>query len=584
MSLDVFEPKGLGSTIFRERYAFSEDETWEQACRRLASHVAKAENEETREYFEEIFYEKLSTNVFMPGGRIWYGAGRNKAQLMNCFVAPATDSREGWGDAIKDVIVISGLGGGVGVNCSPIRPRGSEIKGTGGVATGAVSLMTMIDRVGDVLVSGGGRRLALMLCLDVSHPDLEEFISAKLDKDELNNANISVNIDFDPKEFVRLVKEDGELELRFQGKVHGTLKARKIWEKIVQNAWDNGEPGVLNGHLANEMNNIWYHKPVISTNPCGEQWLEAYGSCNLGALVLPRFVDEDGKFNWGEFDDTIRAAIRFLDNVLTVNYYPFDKIKENCENVRRVGLGVMGLHTVIMKMGMKYSSKEGKAFVDKLFDIIKNISYQESVELAKEKGQFPAFDERFLDSGFAKTLPDYLRESIRANGIRNCTLLTVAPTGTTSMVAGVSSGIEPLPAIVYERRYHSMNEKAQRVSKSEVVIDDSYYDYDESVLESAIDLHPRDHFDIQTIIQNHVDNSISKTINLPNDYPIDELSDLWLEYLPQMKGSTFYRWGSRDFEPISPIYREDWDKYVSKGEVKETEEIYDDCVGGVCAV
>jgi ribonucleoside-diphosphate reductase alpha chain len=582
MNNDDFRPTGLGETILKERYAHDENETWEQACERVADHVSKAELDEDIEEVKEAFVDQLVTNKFMPGGRIWYGSGRVKAQLLNCYVVPTRDSREGWGDTLKDTIIISGLGGGVGTNFTPIRPRGSDIKGTGGVATGSVSLMRMIDGVGDELVGGGGRRLALMFCLDISHPDIEEFLSSKLDKDELNNANISVVLDFDPEEFARKVNADEDIDLVFEGKHYGTANAKAIWKKIVKNAWENGEPGVLNHYLAEKLSNISYHKPVISTNPCGEQWLEAYGACDLGALVLPRFV-EDGEFKWGEFEESIRTAVRFLDDVLDVNYYPMEKVKENCEEVRRIGLGVMGLHTMLMELGLRYSSEEGKDFTSRVFETIKLISYEHSVELAEEKGQFPAYSEEFLEDSFASELPEWLKDKIREHGIRNCALMTVAPTGTTSMVCGVSSGIEPLPAVVYNRSWKAANELGQTVRKSEVVVDPSFYEYDNDVLESASDMHPRSHFEMQKIIQAHVDNSISKTINLPKDYPIDELGYLWLEYLPYMKGSTFYRWGSREFEPISPIAKEDWGEYINV-EASTNEDIFNDCINGVCAV
>lgn len=578
----MFSPEGIGKTIFEQRYAISEDETWEQACHRLASHVVRAE-ETNNSIWEEAFFDELSENRFMPGGRIWYGCGRPKAQLLNCYVCPTHDSREGWGDITKDIIVISSLGGGIGANFSPIRPRGAPIKGIGGVATGAVSLMRIVNNVGNEIVSGGGRRLALMLCLDITHPDIEEFLSAKLDLDELTNANISVTINTDPEEFAEKVNNGENIDLEFEGKKYGEVNALELWKKIVTNAWENGEPGVLNQFLANKMNNIHYHAPVISTNPCGEQWLEAYGACDLGALVLPRFV-EDGTFNWGQFEQTIQTSVRFLDNVLTVNHYPFQKIKDNCEDVRRIGLGVMGLHTMLMDLGFRYSSKKGQQFIDKLFDSIKNIAYEESVHLAEEKGQFPAYSEEFLDSGFIKTLEPYLQQRIKDHGIRNCTLMTVAPTGTTSMVAGVSSGIEPIPAVVYKRKYKTIDERANTILQEEIVTDPAYEKYDTEILESASDLHPRDHFEIQKIVQQHVDNSISKTINLPSDYSKKKLGYLWLEYLPYMKGSTFYRWGSRENEPISPIPKEEWGKYIQQSEVKETEESYDDCANGVCVI
>jgi ribonucleoside-diphosphate reductase alpha chain len=444
-----FEPEGLGLTIFRERYARHEEETWDEAARRVSDHVAAAEDNGKVKTYGDRFFEQISTGRFFPGGRIMYGAGRPKAQLLNCFVIPTSDSREGWAKSVSDVIIISSLMGGVGANVSAVRPRGSAIKGTGGVATGAVSLMRMINSVGDEIVGGGGRRMALMLCLDVNHPDLPEFLDSKLNKHQLNNANISVVINVDTTEFVQKVKNNEDIEFEFNGKAWPSRKevdgqavetfsvpARDLWLQIVENAWNNGEPGVLNGHLANEQNNIWYHKPLISTNPCGEIWLEEYGCCDLGALVLPKFV-RDGEFDWDSFDESVRLGVRFLDNVLTVNHYPLQEIKENCEDVRRIGLGVMGLHTMLMAMGMKYDSKEGQKFVDKLFSVLKNTAYDASITLAVEKGPFPAYDARFLDSGFTSTLKRGIRNKIKEHGIRNCAILTIAPTGTTSMVAGV---------------------------------------------------------------------------------------------------------------------------------------------------
>jgi ribonucleoside-diphosphate reductase alpha chain len=289
----VYQPTGLSETIFSERYTIHPDETWEEASRRLAKHVSSPEVNGDKPLVEERFYEEIVTNRFMPGGRVWYGSGRPRGQLLNCFVVPTSDSREVWGTTIHDVIVISGMGGGVGINCSPIRPRGSRISGTGGIATGAVSLMQMINAVGDVLVGGGGRRLALMLDLNITHPDILEFLDKKLDRQELTNANVSVIIDkrLPAESFIKKVRKGEDFDLVFGGTKSGKVNAKEIWEKIVSNSWNSGEPGVLNGDLANKESNIWYYKPLISTNPCGEIWLEEYGSCDLGALVLPRFVN-----------------------------------------------------------------------------------------------------------------------------------------------------------------------------------------------------------------------------------------------------------------------------------------------------
>lgn len=598
--MNEFQPDGLGLTVFNERYA-REDETWQGAAQRVAEHVATAEENGKVKLYGARFFEQINTGRFIPGGRILYGSGRPKAQLLNCFVVPAADSREGWAKSVSDVIIISSLMGGVGANLSPIRPRGSLIKGTGGRATGAVSLMKMINGVGDEIVGGGGRRMALMLCLDINHPDLPEFLQCKLDLDQLNNANISVVLNMPVSEFVEKVQNGGDIEFMFNGiptpsreVVDGELRetysipAKELWLKIVKHAWDNGEPGVLNGWLANQQNNIAYYKELISTNPCGEIWLEEYGCCDLGALVLPKFV-VDGKFDWDSFDESVRLGVRFLDNVLTVNHYPLPEIKENCETVRRLGLGVMGLHTMLMALGMKYDSQEGQDFVDKLFGVLKNTAYDASINLAIEKGPFPAYDPRFLDMGFVKTLKRGIRNKIREHGIRNCAILTIAPTGTTSLVAGVSSGIEPLPAPVHWRTYFKNTLDGKRERATELVVDKSFFLYPDQV-QGAADIDVKDHFEMQKIVQRHIDNAVSKTINLPKEYPLEQLAELWLEYLPYMKGSTFYRWGSREFEPISPVPREQWSEVISS---QNGSTVYDfnveemlalDCPGGVCEV
>lgn len=582
----TWTPTGLGLTIFNDRYARFEGETWEMACQRVAFHVAGAEDNGKVQKYGERFQQELVENRFMPGGRIWYGSGRPKAQLLNCFVVPTSDSREGWGKTISDVIVVSGTGGGVGINCSPVRPRGSDIKGTGGKATGAVSLMQMIDRVGDVLVGGGGRRLALMLCLDVNHPDLEEFLNVKLNLTQLTNANISVVLNIPTDEFVSAVQTDSPIHYSFGGRNTGeSISARTLWNTIVKNAWTSGEPGVLNGFEANRTNNIGYYKPLVSTNPCGEIWLEEYGCCCLGALVLPRFV-KDGNMDWDALDESIRLGTRFLDDVLTVNYYPLPEIKDNCEKVRRIGLGVTGLHTMLLELGHQYSGDDGRAFVDKLFSFIKNTTYDASINLAIEKGPFPAYDGRYLESGFIKTLKRGIRNKIKEHGIRNCASLTIAPTGTTSMVAGVSTGIEPLFAPVYWRHFFKPTDDGSRKLAKELVVTPEFERFGE-LAEGAYDVSVRDHFEIQKTVQAHIDNAVSKTVNLPKNYPIEELADIWLEYLPYLKGTTFYREGSREFEPLTPVRLEDALKMkrVPKAEEANYAELNSmDCPDGICEV
>lgn len=593
----TYQPQGLAQTIFKGRYAIHPEETWENASRRLSRHVAAAEVGVDQGKAEEDFYEEISTNRFMPGGRIWYGAGRPRSQLLNCFVVPTSDSREGWGQTISDVIVISGMGGGVGINLSPIRPRGARINGTGGTATGAVSLMQIINGVGDVIRDGGGRRMALMLDLNITHPDMPEFLDKKLDAKELNNANVSIVIDkrLNASTFVSKVRKGEDFDLSFANSHYGTTNAKTIWEKIVQNAWQSGEPGVLNGDIANRENNIWYYKPLVSTNPCGEIWLEEYGCCDLGALVLPRFVDAFGKFNWNQFSVSIRTAVRFLDNVLSINEYPLAAIRENCLNVRRIGLGIMGLHSMLIKMGYKYTSESAKQFVAHLMKTLQNEAYSASIDLAVEKGPFPAYDERFLESGFVKRVLDNSTIGrIEEFGIRNCALLTIAPTGTTGMVSNVSTGIEPLFSAAYWRRYRQLDHNGNETKVKELVVDPLWTEFetnggDTSLLQGAYDVSPENHFDMQRICQEYIDNATSKTINLPENYKVDNLSDLWLEYLPYLKGTTFYRAGSRPNEPIETIPLAQlpsilWNYKQPISEANVVEQNSMDCVSGSCDV
>lgn len=585
MSHIYYEPQGLALDIFQKRYAITPTETFGEACERVAYHIAHAEQGDQIEKWKALFVDVLKRNLFFPGGRIMFGSGRAKGQLLNCFVIPTHDSREGWGKSTSDMIVISGTGGGVGMNASPIRPRGSKINGAGGTATGAVSLFRILNAAGDVIKGGGGRRVAMMHALEHDHGDIEEFLDAKLDKHELNNANVSVIFQKDPEDFFEQVKKDQEYELRHNGKPIKKISAKKIWEKIIHNALLGGEPGVLNGYLANRMSNIGYYRPLICTNPCGEIWLVEYDCCDLGSLVLPRFVDEDAKdIDWKLLEDTAKIGVRFLDNVLTVNNYPLPEIKDMATNIRRIGLGVTGLHDMLLKLGLKYNSSAGLEMVDKVMKTIKHAAYEASVEIAEEKGAFPKFDpDQFLKSGFAKTLKPSLREAIRAKGIRNCALLTVPPVGTGSMVCDTSSGIEPMFAAAYKRRYRDGDRLAE-----EVVIHPlfkRFMDEGKSVkhFQGAHELKMKDHLEMQRVVQRHVDNAVSKTINIPQGTNFDVLSELYMEFLPDLKGITVYPEGSRENQPLTPM---DLDEATAAYEsnAQAGAAVEDKCKSGVCEI
>jgi ribonucleoside-diphosphate reductase alpha chain len=965
-----YEPSGFALQIFQSRHAAHPGETWAEGCDRVALHVSNAEQGEDRNAWRTRFRDVLLANFIMPGGRIWYGSGRARGNLLNCFVVPTSDSREGWGKTTYDTIVISGTGGGVGVNFSPTRPRGSAVRGTGGVATGAVSEMTMVNSVGEVIKSGGGRRVALMFCLSLSHGDVVEFLDEKLDKGKLNNANVSVVFDDEPEKFFEAARAGAQWPLVHQGRQVGSVPAAELWQRIVRNALTGGEPGLLNGHLANRMSNIWYVEPLTSTNPCvtgdtmiavadgrnavsmkqlaeegvdvpvysvnpttgetevkmgvhpritgrqvevlkltlddgstiratpnhrfmlrdgsyrelrelrpgdslrpfnsrqdsiyrnidgvsghghssgnragrqyrmihefhhgpqeagthihhvnfdslddrdanllvmeasahtrlhsekvlgaknpyhrmsddwksrfarhegaangmfgrtnmwghhteeskdairqkhlgmkpsadavrklsearrtyydrkheaegtprylaktcpnescrksfivlwhcreqmycsrqclvqhlatradvnakksegwrrkadakreswlklyterrfelgrdlkkreweqylrgrglpwrfgqatfqtlgalvaaadvynhrvvsvesdgvedvynitvednhnygiitstkddryitssgvytancGEIWMSPYDCCCLGALVLPRFV-RAGKVDWDLLADAVRVGVRFLDDVLTVNNYPLPEIAAKCAQLRRVGLGVTGLHHMLLELGLKYNAPSGLEFVDDLMRRIKHWSYEASSDLAVEKGSFPAFvADKFLRSGFVKTLRPSLREKIRRDGMRNCAVNTIAPTGTISIVCDVSSGIEPIFAPAYERRYRKDDEVAM-----EVLIDPMFQRFVNDGrgvkhFVGAHDLSVRDHLEMQRVCQRHVDNAVSKTINLPPGTTWEALGELYEEFLPELKGVTVYPDGSRENQPLTPL-------------------------------
>ncbi len=417
-----------------------------------------------------------------------------------------------------------------------------------------------------------------------------EFLNAKLDLERLNNANVSVLVDDD---FFKQVENNDDIVLKFRDRPvldsegnERTIPAQELWDKIIQNSYNSAEPGILNIGLANKMNNIHYYKPLIATNPCGEIWLESYGCCCLGAVNLAQHIT-DGEMDWESLADTVNVGVRLLDNVLDVNQYPIKEIEINCQKVRRIGLGIMGLGHALVKMGYTYGSEEGNAQVDKMMKFIKERAYEASTFLAVERGPFEAYTEDFLNSGFVKTLPRRIKQNIREHGVRNCALLTIAPTGTTSMVMGTSSGIEPIFAPGYIRRYYDSDNKSNdRILKEEMVIDPLFKELYESGADmssfiATSDLSVRNHMEVQAICQKHIDNSISKTINIPNEYDISDYGDLMLEFGPQLKGITVYRQGSRGNEPLTPITVEQAIESLKSDEAVEGAAATD-CPSGVC--
>lgn len=907
----MFEPSGFSQTIFKDRYAFTPEESWQQAALRVAKQVALAEQPDKQKIYEDKFNEILVNNLFVPGGRIWYNSGRNNPQLLNCFVlGDQLDSKQGWGKLSNDIIVSSMTGGGNGVDFSDVRPNGASIAGHRGICPGPVSLMRLVNGNGEEVKGGGGRRAAFMFSLDIDHPDIEEFLDAKLIKGELTNANVSVRSK-NTKEFIKSIQNGSSWELSWKGKYKTKIDAEELWNKIVTNAYNRAEPGFLNMELALSESNIWYIEDLVTTNPCvsgdteiltregyeridslidieteiwnGFEWskvtpkitgknqelvtvsfsdgrtltctkyhtfhiaqgytgtskevkardlepgmklikhnfpviedglelknaytqgfisaegmdnynycwvyepkyiclnrlkeniksinkefrgrkqvtfklpmlpksfiphnynlkskldwlsglfdgdgcelkegglqlvsvdkrfilglqkllstvgvqskivpgspagyrsmpdghggmkdfycqeayricvgavqmqdlkkiglkcerllfnkipqrdasqfitvvdvtesgieeevycfnepkrhlgifngvltgqcgeivMSSYDCCCLGHLVLHRFV-KGNDIDWHSLANTIRLAVRFLDNVLDVNYYPLHEMKLKSQKLRRIGLGSTGLADTLAMLGHKYGSEEGNKFIDKLYKFVAKVSYESSVMLAIEKGAFPACNpKKHIESGFMRRMPAKIKSLVEEHGIRNCCLLTQAPTGTVSILSGnCSSGIEPMFAPAYERRYWDKD-----VRKSELVLHPLFEQFmkdgkDVSHFVGSHELSVRDHMEVQKIIQKWVDNAVSKTINMPNDYPMQDMSDLWLEYLPFLKGTTFYRDGTRGYEkadgtmeepPLKPISIEEAKKRFNEIYITGSEKV-EECPSGICSL
>jgi len=609
MALANLDP--LGQEIFESRYAYPGETKWAERARSIARVVASAESDEDKEKTEKSFYDAVGSGDFIPGGRIIYGAGRNRGNhnLLNCYVIIPEDSVDSIGKTIQDMYRISCAGGGVGFNVSKIRPKGDHIGSVLHSAPGSVSVLKMINEVGEHVRAGKNRRTALMGILNVTHPDLLEFLSVKLDQGELNNFNISVAITdrfleaieldedwyftFNNKEYhsyhmirngahnISVIAQDEEDALArannfnkenwedtFECAGRNDMKARDLWDLIWKNSVESGDPGIYNIDLANRYTNVSYFERLDSTNPCGEISLPSYGNCCLGNINLSNMVLDDGSdVDWKRLARTVRTGIRFLDNVLTVNKFPTDTCKTVGERSRRIGLGVTGLHYMLIKLGIKYGSEKCLEFLERLFTTLRDESYKQSIYLARDKKPFPEFDyKKYLNEEYAKTLPARIRMLIKRFGIRNAVMLTIPPCGTISMLHGVSSGIEPIFSAMYNRRYRHNN-----IWKQQLVVDPLFQEWYKAgksldCFVGAYDISPEDHIKVQATTQKYMDSCISKTINLAADSTPAEFSQAALDYAPYLKGLTVYRAGSKGNEPLEAISlsEENIAKYMGK--------------------
>ena len=549
--------------VLERRYLLRDEtgkvrETPAQMFRRVAKTIASVEkaygysDKEIRK-FEEEYYRMMFNLEFLPNSPTLMNAGTEIGQLSACFVIPVEDSIKSIFEGVLYMALIHKSGGGTGFSFSKLRPKGDIVKSTEGIASGPVSFMRVYDVATDVIKQGGKRRGANMGILRVDHPDIFEFITAKAREGFLTNFNLSVAA---TDEFMKAVENDEMFELvnPRTNKVVKKIKAREIWHSIVFMAWKTGDPGVIFIDEINRHNPTPHVGVIEATNPCGEQPLLPFESCNLGSINLAKMV-EDGKINWDKLGETVRKAVRFLDNVIDANKYPLPEIEKMTKANRKIGLGVMGFADMLIQLGIPYDSEEAVQTAEKVMKFITEEARKTSVELGEEKGSFPNF------SGSVWEKKGY-------KAMRNATVTTVAPTGTISIIAGCSSGIEPLFAIAYIRnvmegtqllevnQYFEQRTKEIGIYSKQLMEKVAKYGSIQKMKEipedlkrvfvTALDIAPEWHVKMQAAFQKYTDNAVSKTVNLPHDATIKDVENVfWLAYKLKCKGITVYRYGSK---------------------------------------
>ena len=572
--------------VLQRRYLIKDGEgniveTPAELFRRVAGHIAKAEykyglEEAEIKQVEERFYNAIANREFMPNSPTLMNSGRPLGQLSACFVLPVGDSMEDIFETIKHAALIHKSGGGTGFAFSRLRPRNSVVASTSGVASGPVSFMKVFNSATEAVKQGGTRRGANMGILRVDHPDIMEFISCKDDLTQITNFNISVAL---TDEFMSAVEEDREYDLldprtgkpyESNGKSH-KLEARKVFDEIVKHAWLTGEPGIIFIDRMNERNPTAKIEQIEATNPCGEQPLPPYDSCNLASINLGKVVcdplpdnysskDPKKGIDWEKLLDLVKMGVRFLDNVIDMNKYPIPEIEHQTHSNRRIGLGVMGWADMLVKLGIPYNSEQAFELGEHVMEYINNNGRIHSSELAKTRGKFP----NWKDSVYAE-------EGV---SMRNTTISTIAPTGTISIIAGCSSGIEPYFAVSYVRnvmdntKLIEVNPLFEKIAKKrgfysselmeEIAESNSLKDIDsipediKNIFVTATDVTAEEHIRMQSAFQKNCDSSVSKTINMPNEATEDDVrTAYWQAFKGGCKGVTIYRDGSRQNQVLS---------------------------------
>jgi ribonucleoside-diphosphate reductase alpha chain len=546
----------LAEEIWTAKYRFrtddgSGDSSFAETAARVAKAVAAIEAPDQKTYWEDRFRDAVETLRFIPAGRVLAGAGTGRSvTLFNCFVmGTIPDSLSGIFEHLKEAALTMQQGGGVGMDFSTIRPSGSPVHGVGADASGPLTFMDCWDSMCRTVHSAGQRRGAMMGCLRIDHPDIEAFIDAKRDPARFRNFNLSVLV---PDSFMTALASDSDWPLVFGGETLRTIGARELWDRLMHATYDVAEPGVIFIDRVNEQNNLAHCETIAASNPCGEQMLPPYGACLLGSINLARLVkrpfEHGAALDEEQLGDLTRTAVRLLDNVIDISRYPLPQQEEEAKAKRRIGLGITGLADALLFCGAAYGSSEAVAFTQSWLGTIKRAAYRTSAELASERGAFPLYNACMLERPNLANLDEETRSLIAQHGLRNGCLTSIAPTGTTSLLAGnVSSGIEPVFAYSYTRkirladgtaREEQVEDYAMRVWRS-VKGDETP---PSELFVSAQTLSPSDHLTMQAAAQALIDSSISKTVNCPENIGFEAFADVYIEgYHLGCKGLTTYR-------------------------------------------